>query len=449
MQAPTTSAGSLARRKFYLALPFLCLPFLTFIYWILIAKHLSASAPSASTPEGLLTSLPDPALNDKPMDKLMYYQQAEQDSLSKAQQIKKDPYRQATMVPAPDGGLGGIQQLNQGELAAYQTGKSPRLPASEQEDHLRKKLKHLDQVLTSSPAPEFTSAPPPSLDSSTSAAQSASQLARFESMMADLDSQLPEQPQDPELDELNGMLDKILDIQRLDQASPVAADPGQASQPPATTPVRRQRPQAVGYFGATSPDSSLVEHTGQQPGANFFSLDLPDERMQADSGITAVVDHNQQLVTGSVVALRLTAPIYAGLVVIPENTLIYGQAALNGERLMIQINSIRYHNTLLAVALTAYDLDGLAGVYVPGALPRSIVKQSLGQDLQSYQSELPGFSLGAQAANAGIQLGKTILSRKTRLTQVTVREGHQLILMDKNSGSNLKISGHDLSQSNP
>jgi len=41
--------------------------------------------------------------------------------------------------------------------------------------------------------------------------------------------------------------------------------------------------------------------------------------------------------------------------------------------------------------------------------------------------------VGAQAASAGIQMGKMLLSRKTRLTQITLREGYKVLLYDTNT----------------
>jgi len=61
---------------------------------------------------------------------------------------------------------------------------------------------------------------------------------------------------------------------------------------------------------------------------------------------------------------------------------VYGATTLNGERLNIKINSIRYHHSLLPVALTVFDSDGINGIYIPGAITREVAKQSAGRAVQ-------------------------------------------------------------------
>jgi hypothetical protein len=41
-------------------------------------------------------------------------------------------------------------------------------------------------------------------------------------------------------------------------------------------------------------------------------------------------------------------------------------------------------------------------------------------------------SLGAQAASAGIQAAKTLISKKVKLVKVTVKAGYQVLLRDNN-----------------
>jgi len=54
-----------------------------------------------------------------------------------------------------------------------------------------------------------------------------------------------------------------------------------------------------------------------------------------------------------------------------------------------------------------------------------------------------GFSLGAQAANAGMQIGRTLLGRKTRLTQVTLQSGYKVILRDEKNKQLQNTSNHE------
>jgi hypothetical protein len=44
-------------------------------------------------------------------------------------------------------------------------------------------------------------------------------------------------------------------------------------------------------------------------------------------------------------------------------------------------------------------------------------------------------SIGAQAANAGIEAAKTLLTRKAKLIRVTVKAGYQVLLRDEKQKS--------------
>jgi hypothetical protein len=78
--------------------------------------------------------------------------------------------------------------------------------------------------------------------------------------------------------------------------------------------------------------------------------------------------------------------------------------------------------------MEAYDLDGQPGIYVPGSIDRDVSKASADEALGTLGVTSLDPSLGAQAAGAGIQAVKTLLTRKVRQVRVVVREGYQLLL---------------------
>jgi hypothetical protein len=187
---------------------------------------------------------------------------------------------------------------------------------------------------------------------------------------------------DPDLQQLSAMLDKVMAIQH----------PGQLKAP----------------VPATAPQETITLDTG--------------------AAIEAITETEGTLTSGSVIALRVSADVRWRGLFIPANTLVYGTATLENERLHIRIRSIRMGDMLCSVSLEAYDLDGMAGIYVPGSLGRDAAKASAeeaigGLTLGAYD---PG--AGAQAAGAGIQAMKSLLSRKVKQVRVTVREGYAVLL---------------------
>ena len=81
--------------------------------------------------------------------------------------------------------------------------------------------------------------------------------------------------------------------------------------------------------------------------------------------------------------------------------------------------------------LSVYDMDGLDGIYIPGAITRDVAKESADRSIQSIGLTSLDPSLSAQAAGAGIEAAKTLLSKKVRLIKVVVKAGYQVLLRDE------------------
>ncbi|MDQ6889964.1 MAG: conjugative transposon protein TraM, partial [Bacteroidota bacterium] len=167
-------------------------------------------------------------------------------------------------------------------------------------------------------------------------------------------------------------------------------------------------------------------------GNGFYSIDddLKDE--EENNAIEAVVNTDQTLVNGSVIKLRLTTDIYINGTLIPKNNFVFGTASLNDERLTIDINSIRNNKSIFPVKLEVYDMDGLPGIYIPGAITRDAAKQSADNGLQLTELSSMDPSLKAQAASAGINSVKSMLSRKVKQVKVMVKAGYKVLLKDQN-----------------
>ncbi len=60
--------------------------------------------------------------------------------------------------------------------------------------------------------------------------------------------------------------------------------------------------------------------------------------------------------------------IFINGVTIPKDNFVFGIVSLNDERLEVEINTIRNNNSIFPVSLEVYDMDGLPGIYIPGAI---------------------------------------------------------------------------------
>jgi len=152
--------------------------------------------------------------------------------------------------------------------------------------------------------------------------------------------------------------------------------------------------------------------------------------------ISAVIHDDQTVVDGQTTRLRLTEPLMAGTILIPENTILTGVAKIQGERLDIQISSIEYQETIIPVEMVTYDSDGQKGIHIPGSLEMNAAKEiianmgnSVGTSFTMTQSA--GAQLSSDLSKGAIQGLSAYMQKKIRQIKVTLKSGYRVMLMPK------------------
>jgi conjugative transposon TraM protein len=252
---------------------------------------------------------------------------------------------------------------------------------------------------------------------------------------------------DPRMQQIKEVLDRIVEVQHPDLVKQRLQTESQKNKEK-VYPVSTKSDNAVcevispcmynnkkARFNDTVP---LQTPVSQQPWYsqlnNFYEIDPAATSTVPNNGVTAVVHETRTILTGATIKLRLTQDIYLQGVLIPTGTFVYGDCKLDGERLNISINAIRYGNSRLPVSLTVYDYDGLSGIPIRDAITRQTTSQGADQALQSLQMYSLDQSLGAQAATAGIETVKNLLSKKIKLVKTTVKADYPILLIDNNTG---------------
>ena len=229
---------------------------------------------------------------------------------------------------------------------------------------------------------------------------------------------------DPELEKLDGMLTKVLDIQHPERVKEKIQHWSEQNKT-LVYPVVNKRDQNL--------VSMMQAQRVQKSGNRFYGLnDIHDDDSLPINTIPAEIPHEQVIVNGATVQLRLLADVYISGVLVPKNQLLYGVATLKGERLEVLIHSIGYQGRILPVELVAYDLDGQPGLFIPGAIARDVAKRSADQGIETLHFGTYGATLGAQAASAGIQAAGQLIGKKIKLVKVRVKSGYRVWLKDMN-----------------
>lgn len=415
------SARFMRQRKMMLVLPLLVIPFITMAFWALGGGKGIENSNQSKTAEGLNLQLPNAHLkDDKNEDKLSFYREADADSIKRADLLRNDPFFKDSMLEKqslmdatnnlynPAGVSNGLN------MSTYKTS------ASVNEQKIYQKINEINKQINQ---PETTAASynNPGNQNNDNNEQFSKDVDRMQDMMQMMANK---QEDDPEMQQLNGTLEKILDIQHPQRVADKLKE-------------KSLQQKDVVFVVSKSPmqdNISLLDTTKHKADkiTGFYEMDANENTSEADNAVEAVVHANQTLVNGAVIKLRLTTDIYIGGTQIPKGSFVYGIASLNDERLEIEINSIRFGNSLFPVKLEVYDLDGLPGIYIPGAISRDVAKQSADNGLQLMELTSVDPSLKAQAAAAGVSTAKNLLSKKVKQIKVMVKAGFKVLLKSKN-----------------
>jgi conjugative transposon TraM protein len=396
--------------KALLFLPLLIIPFLTLAFWALGGGK--GEGENQTVSEGLNLQLPNPRVKDlKDETKLTFYQTAEKDSAKIREEIKNDPLFQESFlddsVLLDDTDSFSFKSIPD-EMANY---------SDPNEQKVYRKLRELNRQLHTNNTKIST----PEISQDEEASYNEDGVDRLENLMQNMHK---DSANDPELSQLNSMMEKILDIQHPERVK--------------ARSVSKESNNEIFKIAKVGEHASVtlldtVMQEGNEDG--FFGLE-DTNNFKEQNAIEALIHENQTIVSGSVIKMRLLNDIYINGDLITKGNFIYGISTISGERLQIQINSIKCGQSLYPVHLEVYDMDGLPGIYIPGAITRDAAKQSYERSLQSINMSSFDPSVKAQLTTAGIDAAKNLMSRKAKQIKVFVKAGYRILLRQKTINNN-------------
>lgn len=395
------------RRKMLLVFPLLVIPFFTMAFWALGGGKAGASS-AQKRATGLNLELPNAQLkDDKGENKLSYYREAEKDAAKWKEGIQGDAFFGG---PGNDSLPGASLADSPGSLqvGAY---KDPT------ELKVYQKLAELNSRLQN---PGNYNATDQNLGEPASPAGRAA-VDHAAHLHEPLNTGSSPNAKDPEVEQLNTMMDRILDIQHPERVRQQLSETAAGDQQKTCMVRRNRNAYSVSLLDTTA--------TGEEVNA-FYGVDVHKEE-DGQNAIDAVVHETQELVDGSIIKIRLLDDIVVDGSAIPKGNFVFGKVSLQGERLHIGINAVRKANALFPVKLIVYDLDGMEGIHIPGAITRDVARQSADNAVQQLETTSIDPSLKVQATTAGINAAKSLLSKKIKLIKVTVKAGYKILLKEE------------------
>lgn len=188
-----------------------------------------------------------------------------------------------------------------------------------------------------------------------------------------MNSMKQDKQQDPEMEQMNGLLEKILEIQ----------NPGKL----------QQRVVLESKFSA----------------------------------ITAVVSGNQKVTQGGTVKLKLMDSVDIAGIMLPKGHLLFGSSRIVSQRLLLDIKNIRLDNQIIPVNLSVYSLDGMAGIDAPDA----VFGNAVGMGAENAMGGISVYGMegiSGQVAGAGIDAAKSLFAKKVRVVKVKLKDNLPVLL---------------------
>ncbi|GAB2632861.1 conjugative transposon protein TraM [Belliella aquatica] len=406
------------KKVLLLVFPLFAVPLLLFGITLLEpAQHIEEST-------GLKADIPEVMLEESQANKWNTYEIALDKERKLKEEIRMDPYAQT--VEEPDLSLKDSNQdiLFNSELHA----SDQKLKA--QEIALEEKLQSLIKLTSQQETMTLNQKQNPNISLPNhfdpayelnhniplERASTAGDIDRLEALMEKLHNKHLEP--DPELLQLEGLMDKVLALQYPDRFAPPVSE-GVGEKP---------------FFSVHTKTEALKnenEVVGEEENGFFGLGSLEQMVVPVPASFPAIIGEDKQLVSGSSIKMTLTEPVEINGLTFESGAAVHGVCQLDGERLKIKVDHIRYENHLIPVKLEVFGMDALPGVAIPGAIGRDAAKEGLGQGVQGYAPVQPGFTLEAQLASTSVETARGFLSKKTRLKKVNVKQGHPLLLVDQ------------------
>ncbi len=443
----------LQTRKLMTFLPVLVFPFLCLVFWSLDGGK-GGSKNEVVLQKGINFELPEASIDvsKESTDKMSIYNRAQRDSSFLAQERERDKMFNNDQ----QSGQSGEKVQDVGDNLSVGKGKGRGLNYSPiykrnyvdpNEAKVNEKLDELYRGLSLSNENRDNVRDKLSSKESNVEEPEDKELAKLNKIMESMGtSNDGKVGKDSEIEQMNGVLEKLLDAQhpervkeRLKQKSeenkgvvfPVSMDENDIKM----GLIKQSRFNSKNIQDTLNGNKKMVVSVINEKRSGFFGLVDAEEHVKTVSNaIQAVVHTSQTLVSGSVVKMRLITDVFINGQRIPKDSFIYGFAAISGERLNISVNSIRYLNSIFPVGLFVYDMDGLPGIYIPGAIEREFSKDALASGVQQIDYNPASTSMDpsiTQQVAAGVLSGaKGLFSAKTRLNKVNVKANYKILLLD-------------------
>lgn len=202
---------------------------------------------------------------------------------------------------------------------------------------------------------------------------------------------------------------------------------------PKAVPVTQVSEQVVSRLAQLMSDAEFMERYSRPHNMGFHTV-TDQAHTAGRNSIRACIYRTVTVSDGKEAEIRLLEPVEVGDTYIPANTVLTATARINGERMDLSVTSVAYKGTIMPVELEVYDTGGMKGISVPGSQELTALKEmaaNMGSTMGSSISISTdaGAQLASDLGRGVIQGMSQYLSTKFRTVRVTLKAGHEVLLV--------------------
>lgn len=219
---------------------------------------------------------------------------------------------------------------------------------------------------------------------------------------------------------------------KMDEPFPNAHAKAEAKEP--TFTVLPEVKNVVSALYQEVSDSVFIAEQTQERNRYFHTATQTADELTDKNTLKVSVHETVTLKDGEVVRLRLLETARVANLHLPKNKILTAIAKIQGNRLTLSITSIEQQGRIVSVNLSAYDLDGQPGVFIPNSEEMNAVKEVVAGMGQSAGTSFTfnssaGQQLATDAGKGLMQGASQYLNKKMREVKITLKSGHLLFLI--------------------
>ncbi|MEA1847666.1 conjugative transposon protein TraM [Chryseobacterium sp. MHB01] len=195
--------------------------------------------------------------------------------------------------------------------------------------------------------------------------------------------------------------------------------------------------------------SNIVSSLYREPSDSAFVAGLNQNRFynvqnetvisgQSKNAIKGIIYETKTVVNESTLSIRLIEALQVGRTELPPGSLLIASGKFQGGRLQLTISSIQYKGSVYPVEINIYDNDGQLGLYIPYSPEQNAVSdvvanmsQTSGTNIMMTQSASQ--QVASDLSRSVVQGLSGYFQKRVRQLKVTVKAGHQVLLVPKNN----------------